>query len=46
MLDLQALKAQDLSVLSPEALAALATRMLAHIGEQAQHIDSQARDIK
>lgn len=46
MLDLHALKGQDLKVLSPEALAALATQMLAHIGEQAQQIDSQARDIK
>jgi transposase len=39
-------KAQDLHGLSPEALAALAQQMLAHIGEQSKRIDAQAQAIK
>ena len=53
MLDLHALKDQDLKVLSSETLAGLAAQMLAHIAEQARHIealdkrvDSQAQGIK
>ena len=34
-------KAQDLRGLSPEALAAVAEQMLAHIGEQSKHIGEQ-----
>ena len=40
MLDLHALKTQDLKALSPAALAELASRMLAHIKVQSLHIDS------
>ena len=53
MLDVQAIKAQDLKALSVADLATLATQMLAHIGEQSKHIgeqdkriDSQAQAIK
>ena len=53
MLDVHAIKVQDLKALSPAELAELATRMLGHIGEQSKHIDaldkrvdSQARGIK
>jgi len=53
MLDVHAIKAQDIKALSPAELAELAARMLAHIGEQTKHIDaldkrvdSQARGIK
>jgi transposase len=53
MLDLHAVKSQDLKVLSPTELTALASQMLAHIGEQSKHIDaldkridSQAQGIK
>jgi len=53
MLDVHAIKAQDLRVLSTAELAALATQMLAHISEQSKHIgeqdkriDSQAQAIK
>jgi len=53
MLDVHAIKAQDLKVLSATELAALATQMLAHISEQSKHIgeqdkriDSQAQAIK
>jgi len=53
MLDVHAIKAQDIKALSPAELAELATRMLDHIGEQSKHIDaldkrvdSQARGIK
>lgn len=45
MLDLHAVKGQDLKALSPEVLAALATQMLAHIDEQARHIDQQSQRI-
>ncbi len=53
MLDVRDLQAKDLQGLNPEAVAALAQRMLAHIGEQArqlqqhtQRIERQAREIK
>ena len=53
MLDMHAIKAQDLRVLSIAELAALATQMLTHISEQSKHIgeqdkriDSQAQAIK
>ncbi len=53
MLDLHAIKPQDFAALSADDLAALATQMLAHIGEQSRHIgeqdkriDSQAQAIK
>lgn len=46
MLDVRNFKAQDLRGLSPDALAAVAEQMLAHIGEQSKHIDSQAQAIK
>ncbi|MBT9491214.1 MAG: IS66 family transposase [Paucibacter sp.] len=53
MLDLHAVKSQDLNTLSPMALADLASQMLAHIEAQSQHIDaldkqvgSQAQGIK
>ena len=52
MLDVHAIKAQDLKALSPAEWTELATRMLDHIGEQSKHIDaldkrvdSQARGI-
>ena len=53
MLDVHAIKTQDLKALSPAELAELAAQMLAHIGEQSRHIgeqgkriDSQAQAIK
>ena len=46
MLDARHFKAQDLRGLSPDALAAAAEQMLAHIGEQSKRIDSQAQAIK
>ena len=53
MLDTPLLKAEDLKGLSAADLTALATQMLAHIGEQSRHIlaqdqriDSQAQAIK
>lgn len=53
MLDLHALKAQDLSALSPSEWAVVGAQLLAHIGEQSKHItaqgnriDSQAQAIK
>lgn len=53
MLDVHAIKAADLKAASPDELAVLATRMLAHIteqgrhiAEQGKHIDSQAQAIK
>lgn len=45
MLDVHALQASDLKRLSPAELAALATRMLAHIGEQSRHISEQDKRI-
>jgi transposase len=53
MLDLHAVKSQDLKDLSSTVLAELASQMLAHINEQSKHIealgkrvDSQAQGIK
>ena len=45
MLDLHAVKSQNLKALSPGNLADLATQMLAHIDEQAKHIDAQSKRI-
>lgn len=45
MLDLHALKGQDLKALSPDELAALAARMLEHIDAQTQQIDQQSKHI-
>ena len=45
MLDVRDFKAQDLRGLSPEALAAVAEKMLAHIGEQSRHIGEQSKRI-
>lgn len=53
MLDVHAIKPQDLAALSAAELAGLATQMLAHISQQSRHIgeqdkriDSQAQAIK
>ncbi len=53
MLDVHAIKAQDFKALSAGELAAIAEKMLTHIGEQSKHIgeqdkriDSQAQAIK
>ncbi|MGJ7489919.1 IS66 family transposase [Variovorax sp. ZT4R33] len=46
MLDVQALQATDLQGLSPSQVAEVFSRMLAHIDEQDQRIDSQAQAIK
>ena len=53
MLDVHAIKPQDLAALSAADLTALATQMLVHISEQSRHIgeqdkriDSQAQAIK
>lgn len=45
MLDVTALKAQDLQALSPAELARAAEQMLAHIGQQHRHIGEQAKRI-
>ena len=45
MLNVQALQAKDLKGLSPGAMAEVATRMLAHIGEQSRHIGAQTRQL-
>ncbi len=45
MLDVRDFKAQDLRGLSPDALAAVAEQMLAHIGLQSKHIDAQSQRI-
>ena len=45
MLDVHAIKAQDLRILSTAELAALATQMLAHISEQSKHIGEQRGHI-
>jgi transposase len=49
MLDVHALKAEDLQGLDPNAIAAIAAvaaKMLALIGQQARHIDQQARQLE
>jgi len=45
MLDVRNFKAQDLRGLSPEDLAAVAEKMLAHIAEQSKHIGEQSKRI-
>jgi transposase len=45
MLDLHAVKSQDLTALSPSALAELASQMLAHIQAQSQHIDALGKQV-
>ena len=46
MLDVQAITAQDVKTLSAGELAVLATKMLAHIGEQSKHISEQDKRIE
>ncbi|HEX6019578.1 MAG TPA: IS66 family transposase [Burkholderiaceae bacterium] len=46
MLDVHALKAEDLQGLDPSAMAAVAAKMLAHIGEQARRIDHQTHQLE
>jgi len=46
MLNVDAIKAQDLSALHPSEWAAVSAQLLAHIGEQSKRIDSQAQAIK
>ena len=45
MLDVHAIKPQDLQALSATELAALATRMLGHIGAQSKQIGEQSKQI-
>ena len=45
MLDVRDFKAQDVRGLSSEALAAVAEKMLTHIGEQSKHIGEQSKRI-
>jgi transposase len=45
MLDLRALKAQDISALNPSEWASFAEQLLAQINEQSRHIAAQARQI-
>lgn len=45
MLDVHAIKPQDLKDLSAPELAELAVRMLSHIGEQSKHIGEQSKRI-
>jgi len=45
MLDLHAVKSQDLKALSPTALAELASQMLTHIQAQSQHIDALGKQV-
>ncbi len=45
MLDLHALKAQDLRALDPAAMARLAEQMLAHMAEQTRQIDARDQQI-
>ncbi|HEX6016821.1 MAG TPA: IS66 family transposase, partial [Burkholderiaceae bacterium] len=46
MLEVHALKAEDLQGLDARTIADIAAKMLAHIGEQSSRIDSQAREIQ
>lgn len=46
MLDVRDLQPQDLAGLSPEAIAALAARMLEHIREQDTQLREHQRDIE
>ena len=45
MLDVHAIKTQDLGRLSPQEMAQVAQQMLAHIGEQSRHINEQRKRI-
>jgi transposase len=45
MLDVHAVKNEDLRALSPAELSELAARMLAHIAEQSRHITEQSKRI-
>ena len=45
MLNVHELSPQDFVGLSPEALAELAAKVLAHVGQQSRQIDSQAQAI-
>ena len=45
MLDLHALKAQDMRSLDPAAMARLAEQMLAHMAEQTRQIDARDQQI-
>ena len=45
MLNVHAIKAQDLAALNPSEWAEVAAQLLAHIGEQSKHITAQARRI-
>jgi len=46
MLEVHALKAEDLQGLDARTIADIAAKMLAYIGEQSSRIDSQAREIR
>ena len=46
MLDLHAVKSQDLKDLSSTVLAELASQMLAHIHEQSKHIQALGKQVK
>ena len=46
MLDVHAITAQDVKTLSAGELAVIATKMLAHIGEQSKHISEQDKRIE
>ena len=45
MLNLQAIRTQDLAALSPSEWAEVAGQLLAHIGEQSKHIGEQGKRI-
>ena len=45
MLDVQAIKPQDLKALSAGELGAIAAQLLAHIAEQSRHISEQRKHI-
>src|SRR5262245_15659734 len=45
MLDVHAIKAEDLKAVNPAELTELATQMLAHIAEQSRHIAEQGKHI-
>jgi len=45
MLNVDAIKAQDLSALHPSEWAAVSAQLLAHIGEQSKHIAAQEKRI-
>jgi transposase len=45
MLNVDALKAQDISALNPSEWAEVAAQLLAHIGEQSKHIGEQSKRI-